>query len=86
MRNEKTKITLDDLISRQSAILSFFCTKIPPRRLIKLQYVYQEPGLQDWVVDHLKPKFNYATGYQIICSAEDISRSQIDNGLEELTE
>lgn len=74
-----------DLIDRQMDIYRLFCTPSPTREMIEETFINNESSdLQDFIYSHLKPEFDYASGYQIICAAEDISQSQLVNGDEKL--
>lgn len=80
----KTIITESILTYRQIELYKLFCTKPPTRKMIEKDHI--DGALQDWVSLHLKKEFSYATAYEVIYSVERISRSQIDNGCEELVE
>lgn len=76
------RVSPGDLLRRELAIYALFCDKPPPADLVADGERSGE--LQDWVIDHMKPEFNYATGISIMDAARAIAESQIDNGGEEL--
>jgi hypothetical protein len=76
----KTVVSKKRLLQREMDVYAQFCTRRPPSELVSDRSRSDE--LQQWVVDHLKDEFQYATGISILDAASSIARSQIDNGYE----
>lgn len=77
-------VTRRTLYERERAALGSFCLALPPITMVS------DPAkadcLQQWVREHLKPRFAYATVISILDAASAIAHSQIDNGGERIVQ
>lgn len=80
--NGPSPVTEKMLREREREVLGLFCKIKPPMKLIVEWARNENNDLQDWVCNNFKPEYSYATGIEVIESAERIAHSQIDNGLE----
>jgi len=70
------------IIDRIVEILSLFLRETPDKQMVINYYLGKDNKVQDFISTHLKKEFEYCTAYQLFESAEDIARSQINNGME----
>lgn len=77
----KDLLTKKKIVDRQMRIFSVFVDPPPPRGIVSDRHKSDE--LQNWVCDHLKPEFSYATGISIMEAADAIAIGQIENGMED---
>lgn len=77
-------VSRKNLFMRKMAIIKLFCGRVPPESVRKAEEAGDFDPLQQWVSDHLKPAFEYATALSVIEAADAIAASQIENGMEKL--
>jgi hypothetical protein len=77
------KVNREIILERMADAVSVFCTDRPPVELMKHEELDNYDEAANWILSHLKPEFQYATAYAIYNTAEDVAKSQIENGAEE---
>ena len=74
------QVSKELLFTREMGVYNAFLTELPPEDYVR------DPDkadlLQEFVANHCKPEFVYATALSIMEAATDISVSQIENGNE----
>lgn len=66
-----------ELVKRRQQVIKLFCTKKPPKSLVIEDIETGNFPLQEWICNHCKEEFNYATGISIMDAAWLVAEAEL---------